>query len=122
MSTIVTVWDYNGGNYAMRIAEEFPLQEDFMRLPDGSYYYAVATCHTRDGESRVRMSDTFRKMFAAMGKGKTVQQVLIATDTEHVIFVNPRVELFQKYGDMFFEISSNTVKRSGVKKRRKSYG
>jgi hypothetical protein len=120
MSTIVTVWDFNGGNYAMRIAEDFPLQEDMMRLVDGTYYYAIATCHTRDAESQLRISNAIKHMRCNMGNSKLVQQVLIGNSEEHVIFVNPRIELFEAYGDLFMELRTGTVRRSAEGNRRRA--
>ena len=119
MSTIVTIWDYEGGNYAMRIAEDFPLQDEMMRLPDNSYYYSIGTCHTKDGESRMRVSNAIKQMQSSMGMSKTIQQVLIANSDEHVIFISPRVEFFEKYGEQFMELRSSTVRRSTEGKRRR---
>ena len=119
MSTIVTVWDFNGGNYAMKIAEDFPLQDEMMRLTDDSYYYVIATCHTKDGESRIRVGNAIKQMQFNMGMSKLVQQVLIANSDEHVIFINPRVEFYEKYGEQFMELRSSTARHSTEGKRRR---
>lgn len=107
MGTLVT---FRGENfdYALSAREDFPLDFDMLD-GDTEFRYSIGTSDTEYADNKIKIASTLRQMKSAMGRHRSLQKVTISNNVEFVTFNNPRIEITEAFGEIYFEVMSKEI-------------
>ena len=111
MTTSIAIYGADGKNFVASFPEEFPLDAG-MFIDEACYRYSLGTSDTADTRAKMLYTKMLETLKTAMKDTRRVDKVLFSNSTEHVTLVKPTLELTERLGEKYLEVTANQVKAS----------